>query len=246
MRGQVKTVRVMTYNVHHCLGGDGRFDAGRVVQVIDKGGADIIALQDLENATEKQTLTNLGRALGMNSYSGSPDSPLGFLSHLTLQGIQEYPLAGGGVCLRGDTCIGGKRLHLFNVRLGSTDRGRQIASLLGPELLGSRSVSCPTLVLGDFSDLWWGAGNLNLALSLEKVGRPLWSATYPARFPLAARDRIYLRGGLRVLDCRVLRHRLARQSSTHLPFLVTVQVVDPRTHLKVEKLPRNRMETAPG
>jgi hypothetical protein len=39
---------------------------------------------------------------------------------------------------------------------------------------------------------------------------------------------------------------LSRQASSHLPLVLTVQVIDPRTYLRVEKLSRSRMEIAPG
>jgi hypothetical protein len=42
------------------------------------------------------------------------------------------------------------------------------------------------------------------------------------------------------------RGTLARQASSHLPLVLTVQICDPRTYLKLEKLSHGRMEIAPG
>ena len=39
---------VASYNVHKCVGVDGRFDPGRIAQVIREIGADIIALQEAD------------------------------------------------------------------------------------------------------------------------------------------------------------------------------------------------------
>jgi endonuclease/exonuclease/phosphatase family metal-dependent hydrolase len=42
----VAPLRVATYNVHECVGRDGRHDPERVARVIDELDADIVALQE--------------------------------------------------------------------------------------------------------------------------------------------------------------------------------------------------------
>jgi endonuclease/exonuclease/phosphatase family metal-dependent hydrolase len=74
----------------------------------------------------------------------------------------------------------------------------------------------------------------------------MWRATYPARCPLFARDRAYLRGPVRVLDGAINRGYLARQTSNHLPLTLTVQVTDTRRYLPFAELAGQRMEAAPG
>ena len=39
-------IRVATYNVHGCIGTDGRHDPGRVANVITELDADVVALQE--------------------------------------------------------------------------------------------------------------------------------------------------------------------------------------------------------
>ena len=144
--------------------------------------------------------------------------------------------------------LGGKRLHLLNVCLDSFPRFRnhQIANLLGPELLGNPSLVCPALILGDFADYFWGAGNLELASILRRTRRPVWRGTYPSRLPIFGRDRAYLRGEVRVLEASINRSFLARQASSHLPLTMTVQVTDTRRSLRLRPLAGGRMEAAPG
>ncbi len=43
-----KLIKVLTYNVHSCIGTDRRLDPQRVADVIAASGADIIALQELD------------------------------------------------------------------------------------------------------------------------------------------------------------------------------------------------------
>ena len=121
-----------------------------------------------------------------------------------------------------------------------------MTNLLGPELLGNPSLVCPSLILGDFADFLWGAGNLELASILRRTRRPLWRGTYPSRFPLFGRDRAYLRGAVRVLDASVNHSYLARQASAHLPLTLTVQVTDTRRTVRLRPLAGGRMEAAPG
>lgn len=243
----MNTIRIMTYQVDGCSGGDGCTDPGRIVEVIAAAAPDIVALQGIDAGEENDQLGLLARQLGMTWYANRRANANAFLSYYPLSCFQEFELGGQGCCLRADTNINDKRIHLFNVLIDKTPGRRleQINRLLGPELLGHPRLACPTLVFGDFGDLLWGVGNLNLALTLRKVRRPLWG-TYPASFPVFSRDRAYLRGDLRVVESSVLHSAIARRASSHLPLTLTVQIVDPRTHLRSEALAPKRMEIAPG
>lgn len=241
------TIRVMTYNVQRCCGADGRTDPDRIQKVIAEGAPDMVALQDV--AEEKEHVQHAAGRLGMELFGNVRGGSNIFLSYFPLRGVQEFELGGRGICLRADADIHGKRMHLFNVRLDTAPslRRHQIAALLGPELLGNPALPCPCLVLGDFGDFLWGPGNMSLNLVLRKAGRSFPYFTYPARFPVSGRDRAYVRGDLRVVDSSVVRSSLARQASSHLPLVMTVQVRDPRPYLRVEQqVRRGNMEIAPG
>lgn len=238
----------MTYNIQRCRGADGRSDPDRIGRVIGEAAPDIVALQEVDAAEETSQLARLAERLGMRQYGFPRNGANAFLSYYPLRGLQEFDLGGGGCCLRADADVQGKRLHLFNLRLDRqpANRRRQIASLLGPDLLGRDALGCPALLLGDFADLIWGAGNFHLTLMLRKARRPLWCSTYPARFPLAGPDRAYLRGELRILESSINRSSLARQASGHLPLTLTVQITDPRAFLRIEQLNAGQMKIAPG
>ena len=47
------TVRVMTYNIHHGEGLDGKVDLPRIAQLIKEQGADLVALQEVDKGTER-------------------------------------------------------------------------------------------------------------------------------------------------------------------------------------------------
>jgi len=244
----MNTARIMTYNIQFCRGADGEFNPARVANVIADCVPDLVALQETALAGHVDPLPALAEHLGMAVYRDPAGTPAAFLSHLPLRGVQSRDLGFGGYCLRADVDLGGKRLHLLNICLQTTSRSRiyQVSRLLGPELLGNPALVCPALVLGDFADYFWGAGNLELNSALRPALRPMWRATYPARCPLFDRDRAYLRGGVRVLDGTINHSYLARQASPHLPLTLTVQVTDTRRFLPLAELRGGRMEAAPG
>jgi len=244
----LNTIRIMTYQVDGCRGSDGTVSTDRILDVVAEGAPDIVALQGVDAERNGGQVALLARQLGMTWYANHRQGANAFLSYYPLSAIQEYTLGANGTCLRADTSIDDKRLHLFNVCFDPRPgrRLQQVNHLLGPELLGHRSLVCPTLLLGDFGDLSWGAGNMNLALTLRKARRPWWPGTYPARCPVFGRDRAYFKGELRIVETSILRSQIARQASSHLPLILTVQIKDPRTFLRSENLAPGRMEVAPG
>lgn len=242
------TARIMTYNIQHCRGSDGQINPDRVLNVIADSAPDIVALQEFGAAHRVDILPYLAEHLGLEVFRDVAGGSLAYLSFYPLKAVQRFDLGYGGQCLRADVELGGKRLHLLNVCLDSFPRFRshQVANLLGPDLLGNPSLVCPALIMGDFADYFWGAGNLELASVLRRTRRPLWRGSYPSRFPVFGRDRAYLRGGVRVLEATINRSFLARQASNHLPLTMTVQVTDTRRSVRLRPLTGGRMEAAPG
>jgi len=242
------TARIMTYNIQHCRGSDGQINPDRILNVIADTAPDIIAIQELASAHQVDILPYLAERLGLSIFRDAGGGPLAYLSFFPLKAVQNFDLGFGGQCLRADVELGGKRLHLLNICLDSfpSFRSHQVANLLGPELLGNPSLGCPALILGDFADYFWGAGNLELASILRRTRRPVWRGTYPSRLPIFGRDRAYLRGEVRVLEASINRSYLARQASSHLPLTMTVQVTDTRRSLRLRPLAGGRMEAAPG
>ncbi len=242
------TARIMTYNIQHCRGSDGHVNPDRILNVIADAAPDIVVLQEHGAAHHADILPHLAERSGLEAFRDATAGPLAYLSFFPLKGVQNFDLGYGGNCLKADVELGGKRLHLLNVQLACSPRFRshQVTNLLGPDLLGNPSLVCPALIIGDFADYFWGAGNLELASVLRRTRRPLWRGTYPARLPFFGRDRAYLRGAVRVLDASINYSYLARQASNHLPLTLTVQVTDTRPTVRLSQVPGGRMEAAPG
>lgn len=67
-------MRVLTYNIHHGQGEDGRFDLERLAGVIRASGADLVALQEVDVGTGRaggvDQAAELGRLTGMHAVFG--------------------------------------------------------------------------------------------------------------------------------------------------------------------------------
>lgn len=68
------TLRVLTYNIHHAEGRDGRVDLPRIADVIRSARPDLVALQEVDRGTARtggvDQLAELARMLGMHAEFG--------------------------------------------------------------------------------------------------------------------------------------------------------------------------------
>lgn len=237
-------LRVLTYNVGGFRGADGRVDTDRVATVIAEAAPALVALQQC--GSDRHLLERLAARLGMHPYAAGGDNA--FLADLPLRAVHAYDLVAGS-CLRADAEIGGRRLHLFNARLGGSwrERDRQLQRLLGPDLLGHRDLAGACLLLGHLPGPLW---RLRLAGSLRSVSRPWWSAFSPGYRPWFVPARAYLGGGMWASAGEILMTPTALRASPQLPLLFTVHLVDTRTYLRVPPEKhfgrRGQMEIAPG
>jgi endonuclease/exonuclease/phosphatase family metal-dependent hydrolase len=67
-------VRVLTYNIHHGEGTDGKFDLPRIASVIQRGSPDIVALEEVDQGTARASgidqAAELARLTGMEVVFG--------------------------------------------------------------------------------------------------------------------------------------------------------------------------------
>lgn len=239
-------LRIMTYNVRRfrCH----RDGVAAVQAVIAAAAPDIVALQETDTSLGSDELKILAQRLGMRLYVAPGRCGNAFLSYYPLHHLQSFSLSEHGCCLRAELDFAQKRMHLYNVRIeGARQHQEQIDSLLGDDLLGAQRLGVPALILGDFGDHRRGGINWDLLLALQRVTRPLVHGTYPAWLPLLTRDRAYILGALRVIATEVVRSRLARKASSHLPLLLTVEITDLRKYLKIHAtFPARKLEIATG
>lgn len=220
--------RIVSYNVHACVGTDGRFDPDRILYVLEALGADFVALQEFEDRPHANgTLSeHFADRLGMHPYAGPTlrrkDAPYGnlMLASRKASRIRTHDLSEPGAEPRGAIeatfDVGDRRLRFFATHLGlrATERRRQVIRLL--EIV-SATESDITVLAGDVNE--WRPGAFTLRALARAFDFRTRSRTFPARVPALALDRIYVSPGTRVIGHYVDRSQRSRRASDHLPLV---------------------------
>ena len=226
-------MRIATWNIHGCLGTDGRFAPDRTAAVVDRLNVDLVALQEVYD----------GRA-GTQGFDG-----FGFFEArcgphaVTARTIRDDPHHYGHmVCSRWpvlwsacrDMSVAGREPRLLidmavrhptgplrvlagHFGLRPRERRRQGETL---ERLLLHHPEVPTVILGDFNEPRRGGGLFRgLAGQFASPSAP---ATFPARRPLFALDRILSKPTHLIRELSAWRGE--RHASDHLPVVADLHL----------------------
>jgi len=219
-------LRLASYNIHKALGTDGRRDPGRVLEVVNALGADVVALQEADRRFGGRPAALDPEAIGRHSdftvaaVQGSPVS-LGFhgnalLVRRGLSVVRTERLDLPGLEPRGAVlavlAAGLARLVVVGTHLGLLRRWRtrQAQVIAGRLALAGRA----TAVLGDFNE-WGETGGLAPLAAAHRIVAP--GPSFHAARPVARLDRLALGAGLTLCGAGVADTPLARAASDHLP-----------------------------
>ena len=224
-------LRVASWNLHKCVGADGRFDPHRSAAVIAELGADILALQEVDKRFGRRDglldLAAVRRSAGLKLVPVS-DVPAGHGWHgnalllredLTAR-VQRIRLPGaeprGALVAEIDLPEGPLRViaaHFGLLRRCRTRQGHAILRTLAD------SEDMPTVLLGDLNE--WNHGPRSSLRALEPVFGAAGPApaSFPAAVPVLALDRILGQPHGLVSDVRAYASPLARVASDHLPLI---------------------------
>ncbi|MGB3646391.1 MAG: endonuclease/exonuclease/phosphatase family protein [Mesorhizobium sp.] len=226
--GEGASTTIASYNVHKCVGTDGRFDPGRVARVVGEIDADIIALQEADERTGARLglldLEALQRETDLvPTHMPANHGSHGWHGNLILarrgivQDVRQVRLPGfeprGAIIV--DLELKGISLRVVAAHFGLLRRSRsQQASAL---VEATRSVSKPTILLGDLNE--WRVRNRSSLLALLPHFGPIHAVlpSFPSRYPLLALDRIMARPASLITRIEVHQTPLARVASDHLP-----------------------------
>jgi endonuclease/exonuclease/phosphatase family metal-dependent hydrolase len=216
-----------TYNIHACVGGDGRFQPSRTVEVLKEINADLVALQEVEHhdVGGSNLLDYLADALNMEAIAG-PTLMRGtrhygnaLLTRMPVISVERIDLSVPRREPRGALDVelswGHRRVQVVATHLGLRPRERrpQVRRLLA--CFESRRVDVAVL-MGDLNEwLLWGRPLRWLRRHFDGIRQS--PATYPARFPLLALDRIWVNPAAALVHVAHHRTDRARQASDHLP-----------------------------
>jgi endonuclease/exonuclease/phosphatase family metal-dependent hydrolase len=235
----------MTYNIHKGIGGvDRRYRPERIVMTIARYRPDIVLLQEVDDGVPRsrfdRTVDVIGDALDFRHRAFQRNVTLrrgcygnAILSRFPLSDVHDVDLTiPWKKCRRALVAHCGLRwehhsrsLLLFNLHLGLAgfERVMQLRKILSSEALSHTQQSTPTIIAGDFNDVW---GNLGKSI-LEPHGfMPAlgMTKTFPAIMPMRPLDRAYFRGGLKLAHSFASHTKLSKHASDHLPVLLDFEV----------------------
>lgn len=236
----VERLRVASYNVHGCVGGDGRLDVERVARVIDELEADAVGLQEVYagGGPGAPQLEELARLTGMQAVAGvtlrRDQGDYGNALLLRSARLLETRRRDLSVppheprgALAADVAWQRRRLHLVVVHLGlrAAERRRQGRELMRWLEAPLQRSGLPTLLLGDLNE--WRPWLRALRGSPARLRPAPRVRSFPARLPLLPLDRMYVAGQARLGQVRAHRSRLSRSASDHLPVCAWLELGEP-------------------
>jgi endonuclease/exonuclease/phosphatase family metal-dependent hydrolase len=222
-------LRIASYNVHGCVGTDGRKDAARIATVIGELGCDTVGLQEVD-----YRLDYIAGRLGMQSIPGITlvrhDGPFGnaLLTRRKVLEVRQLDLGYGRreprSALDVDLDVGGERVRVIVTHLGlfAAERRWQVRKLL--EMV--RDTEERLVVLGDINE--WFPFSRPLRWFNRLLGHSVAERSFPSRWPLFALDRVWVRPRPALLALKAHRSALATLASDHLPVKAIVATRSPR------------------
>lgn len=221
-------IRLLSYNIHECIGVDDRQDVNRIADVLRSTSPDFVGLQEVqsqfEEAPDEGQLGHLAATLGMQAISGptlfraGADYGNALLFRHPVETVQRLDLSYPGREPRGALDVilhspaGRLRVIVTHLGLWPAERRFQVKRLM--QAVGDDD-SLPLVLMGDLNE---GFPLGRPARWLHRhFGRGPAPATFPSAFPLLALDRILVRPRQAMLSLGVLKTPLTRIASDHLP-----------------------------
>jgi endonuclease/exonuclease/phosphatase family metal-dependent hydrolase len=230
--GEAGLLRVLTWNIHRGIGPDGRYDLGRVVELIRRHDPDIVALQEIDSRGRvhgaESPLAFLTGALGR--HVAEARTILAADGHYGHALISRWPLSSPLLhdisvsrreprfAIEATAATAAGPIHLAAVHLGVWigERKRQARRLAQI----ADSGAALSVMLGDFNDWpWRGVVRRTLAAALPGRTR---HRTFPAWWPLLRLDRVYCRPPQALV--RSWTDPAGRRASDHLPVIAEIRM----------------------
>ncbi|MCF6368973.1 endonuclease/exonuclease/phosphatase family protein [Rhizobium halophilum] len=227
---------IASYNVHKCVGIDGKFDPYRTKEVIREIGADVLALQEADTRfgerrglldlewLERETGLSPVPVAGIAKAHGWHGNVILFREGL-VRDVHQVKLPGlepRGALISELELKGGGALRVIAAHLGLLHRSRHQQARMIIDLLRSRADQ-PTILLGDLNE--WRLGDRSSLNTLAPVfGLPSAVPSFPSRLPVLALDRIMSNRPDILGPVAVHDSALARLASDHLPIKARVRL----------------------
>jgi len=243
-----KTFSVMTYNVHSCVGTDGRISPLRIAEVIARYRPDVVALQELDAGLSRSDMIDQADLIAMTlkmSFHFHPSLQVeeggygnAVLSRSRVRLIQAgalptqplHPFLERRGALWVEVELEGSKIQVLTSHFGLDKRERNLQAdcITGPEWLGNPEFRTPAVLCGDFNALPGSSAYRRITRRLGDAQRGLkgWrlKGTWPVQLPFMRIDHLFITPDLKVRSITVPRTPLTRLASDHLPLIVTLEL----------------------
>jgi endonuclease/exonuclease/phosphatase family metal-dependent hydrolase len=227
--------RVATYNIHACVGTDGRHDPERIAAVIGELNADIVALQEFTYpasvAIETRMPVTLTMVDGYECVLGPTRQTVtecfgnALLTRHRIVEVHRFDLSMGRHEARGAVAatidVRGTIVHVLAAHLGLRvgERRFQVRQIL--DYLASVQHTL-VVVLGDFND--WLPGRSVVHVLDERLGTPPRPKSFPVQWPIVALDRIWVNPLKALKGIATHATPKARAASDHFPVVADIDL----------------------
>ena len=236
-------MRAMTYNIHKGIGGrDRRYRLDRIIGVLDELDADLVCLQEVDRFARRSRFDNqpalLAEALGSVASLDQLVFPRGeggygnlILSRWPFVETVQFSIRQGRRRPRGaqmvvvETPEGPLLLVGIHLGLNERERHRQVEQVLSHPT-SEALAHLPTILAMDSNDWRNSLGPKPFARHgfVQVTSPPSRFRSFPAYLPMASLDKIFVRGPIAIESARVVRTKLSRRASDHLPVIADFSI----------------------
>lgn len=243
-----RALRVMTYNVHSCVGIDGKLSPERIARVIARHDPDVIALQELDSGRLRSNGVDQAKVIAElldMQYHFHPARMIeeemygnAVLSRYPLKIIHagSLPRAFENFCFepRGALWVEieylNTRIQLINTHLSfwAREQKKQTETLCGIDWLSNPACEGNIILCGDFNAFPDSKACQSIQKCLQDVQQKLTAHkplnTWFGHFPLSRIDHIFVNQKIEVLKVEVPSFRLEKLASDHLPLIAELGI----------------------
>jgi endonuclease/exonuclease/phosphatase family metal-dependent hydrolase len=233
----IKSIKLMTFNIHGGRARDGLRDINRIVQLLDEMNIDIAVFQEVETRVSRggcnEDITTLaGANRPHHVFAPSIIHHDGWYGNLI---VSKYPVIRGlvhnlettvqyeprnAVDALIETPLGKIRVIGTHLSLSIFERRSEARNLIRLMDAVEEKEKNPILLMGDINE-WQVPSKLLKFLDSHLIPIPCHSS-FPSWFPFLKLDRVWYHGGSLNVSAKTLRRKSVSKLSDHLPIVVEI------------------------